>query len=129
MENTLNDARREEIWLALSDVFVDTEVNYGYIARRITDIDLHQLEEIFFTEVAPYCGPNLMTAIPEVWDCFYPDDLISGIQGKLKKCQNSILARLRYKGFVLFCRWYFRDIWKELVGELAERKRNANLKE
>ncbi|GHU11964.1 hypothetical protein FACS1894185_6010 [Betaproteobacteria bacterium] len=120
METTLNDTRREEIWYALSGAFVDNEVDYSLIARQVNDANHVQVKEIFFTEVAPYCYPNLMTAIPPIWSCFPRDDLISGIREKLANAQNHLIARLRYKGFVVFCRWYFRKEWQSIAAELLK---------
>ena len=122
MANILTDAHREDIWFALSDAFVDNEINYDYIVRRVEDVDIDQLKDIFFCEVAPYCGVNLMTVIPEVWCVFDRDELIHGIRKKLADAENHLIARWRYKGFVAYCRHHFRDEWQTIADKIAERK-------
>ena len=117
---SLSDARREEVWVVLSDIFVDNEVDYEWIASEVADVNPDLLEEIFFKEVAPYCGPNLMSAIPAIWDFFDPDELVSGIREKLAKTKKSWIANLRYKCFVPLCRLHFKYAWKKLSARLAE---------
>lgn len=75
MENKLKKSEREKIWMAFSDAFVDNEVDYNNIASRIRGFNLDQLEENIFREVAPYCGVNLMSVIPVVWDFFLKEDV------------------------------------------------------
>jgi hypothetical protein len=118
----MSNARREEIWYVLSDVFVDNEVDYSYIAGKIVDEDINQLKEIFFTEVALFCTPNLMTAIPPIWEGFSRQPLIDGIHKELKRFQSTPFARLQHKLFVMFYRWRFADYWKNIERELKNRK-------
>jgi hypothetical protein len=118
MENTLTEARREEIWYALSDAFVDCEEEYDFIVRRVADVDVAQLEGIFFNEVAPYCGPNLLTPIPPIWQGFDRDALVAGIREMLTRAQGSWFDGIRHKWFVAFCRRYFRNTWKSLSAKL-----------
>lgn len=33
---TLND--KEAVWMALSDLFIDNEINYEYIAKRVAHL-------------------------------------------------------------------------------------------
>jgi hypothetical protein len=115
----LTDARREEVWEALSDVFVDNEIDYKCIASRVADIEISKLKEIFFNEVAPVCGPNLMMAIPVIWAGFNKKALSEDIREKLTLIRHSLIAWLRYKGFVFFCRWYFKNEWKEIVAAIG----------
>lgn len=120
MADTLSDERREAIWEALSDAFVDSETDYRYIASRVADVSPIDLEEIFFTEVAPHCGSNLMSPIPPVWTGFERAELAKGIRAMLGDTRNSWIARLRYKGFVAYCRWHFRNEWQAIAGQLRQ---------
>lgn len=121
MANTLSDERREEVWGALSEVFVDNEIDFALIASQVADVDLFELEQIFFNEVAPHCGPNLMSAIPPVWSGFDCNELASGIRTMQARNRSSLLARLRHKGFVAYCRRYFRHEWEALAAALTKR--------
>jgi hypothetical protein len=125
MADTLSDERREDIWEALSEAFIDNEVDYAFIARKVAGVDPVRLEEIFFTEVAPYCGPNLMTPIPPVWAGFSRKPLIEGIREKLEQIRRFPIAWMKYQGFVVFCRWYFRKEWRTIAAELETCKGNA----
>jgi len=122
MTDPLGDIRREEIWYVLSGTFVDNEVDYDDIAGQVADVDIDQLKEIFFAEVAPYCGPNLMDAIPIVWSGFSRKPLCDGIKEKLEQPRHSWIAWIRYKGFVAFCRCYFMGTWKSIKNALDKRK-------
>ncbi|MDR1662131.1 MAG: hypothetical protein LBR95_06865 [Azoarcus sp.] len=115
MEHPLSDFRRGDVLAALSEVFLDEDIDYVTVAKRVADIDLAQLKEIFFNEVAPYCGPNLMTVAPPVWGGFDRQKLLEEIDAMHKRNQNSFIANLRHKGFVAFCRFYFRNDWNEVA--------------
>lgn len=127
MEHQLSDKQREEIWYALSDAFVDNEVDYEYIADRVKDIDIPQLKEIFFKEVAPVCGPNGMSTVPVVWAGFMKEDLIPSIRSYLRKIKFSPSAWYRYIVFVYFCKWYFKDEWESIVAALEKRRQNQSI--
>jgi hypothetical protein len=128
MADTLGDERREDVWEALSEAFVDNEVDYAFIAGRVAGVDPARLEEIFFTEVAPYCGPNLMTPIPPVWAGFSRKPLIEGIREIPERIRRSPIAWLSHKGFVIFCRWHFRKDWRAIAAELETCKENAAIR-
>lgn len=120
MADTLSDERREAIWEALSDAFVDNEVDYRYIASRVADVSPIELKEIFFTEVAPHCGPNMMSPIPPIWGVFDRVELAKGIRAMLGRARNSWIARLRYKSFVAYCKWRFQNEWQAIADELGQ---------
>ncbi|TJZ77314.1 hypothetical protein FAZ21_02925 [Chitiniphilus eburneus] len=50
--------RQARIWAALSDIFIDNEVDFGWIARQVADVPLATLEHAFFEEVAPLVRPQ-----------------------------------------------------------------------
>ena len=63
---------RIEIWRALSDLFLDTEineVNYQYIARIVSEssLSLTEIENILWHEVYPVLESNLRS-VAGVWD-------------------------------------------------------------
>lgn len=52
---------------ALSDVFVDNEVDFKYIYSIAKNFPVTIIEEVLFEWVAPFCYTNLMTPAPSVW--------------------------------------------------------------
>lgn len=121
MERTLTEEREEEVWEALSDAFIDNEVHYEFIARRVLGIPLGELKGKFFLQVAPLCGPNLLATIPPMWEGYDRQALAESIREMLACNQHSALARLRHRIVVAFFRWHCRDIWKEIETELRKK--------
>jgi hypothetical protein len=120
LENPLNEKRREEVWYALSEAFIDDEVDYAWIADKIGEIDKDRLRQIFFEEVAPYCGPNLMTAIPPIWAGFDREKLVAVIHEMISKNDKSVIAKLRHKTFVIYLRLYFGSVWHAIESKLVD---------
>jgi hypothetical protein len=120
LENPLTEKRREEIWESLSDAFIDNEVDYAWIAKRVADIDEDKLHHIFFEEVAPYCGRNLMTAIPPIWAGFDREKLAAGIREMISKSEKSLFAKLRHKAYVIYLRSYFDSEWRAIESKLKQ---------
>lgn len=123
MEYSLSEQRLAEVWQALSDAFVDNEVDYGWIARKVIDVDPVKLQHIFFEEVAPHCAPNVMTPIPPIWQGFDKEKLAVGIREMKSKNEKSAISNLRHKAFVIFLRARFRTEWRAIESKLAEQKR------
>lgn len=121
MANPISDDHREEVWEALSDAFVDNEVDYDSIAKVVADVNPIELREIFFTEVAPHCGPNLMSAVPPVWAGFDRQALAKGIREMQTRNRDSLIARLRHKTFVCYLRHRFHDEWHAIEAALGKR--------
>ena len=126
MESTLSDTHCEDIWEALSDAFIDNEVHYELIARRVAGIPREQRKQIFYTEVAPQCGPNLLTVIPPIWSGFDRRDLAESIREMLERNRHSALARFKHRITVALLRWHFRCIWEELEVELNKKAAAAS---
>jgi hypothetical protein len=122
MDGRISDARRKEIWVGLSDVFVDNETDYDYISRKVGDINIDQLKEIFFNDVAPICGPNLMTVIPPIWYPFDKDELANDIREMQERNRNSLIARIKHKLAVAFYHLRFAGYWRDVVIELKKRR-------
>ena len=71
-ECSLNNEQRLTIWRALSNLFLDTEVDdiiIKYIARTILEsgLVLSEVEDILWYEVYPVLGNNLRS-VAGVWD-------------------------------------------------------------
>jgi hypothetical protein len=122
MEYSLSEQRLEEVWVALSDVFVDNEINYDWIAKKVIDVDPVMLEQIFFEDVAPHCSANLMTVIPPIWQGFDKERLATGIREMKSKNKKSIISNLQHKAFVKYFRFCFREEWRIIESKLVEHK-------
>lgn len=77
------DANRVQVWQALSELFLDTEVGdttYEWIAQRISQsgYTLHQLQSILWNEVYPALQSNLKSMVGE-WAGWTDDFLIEHI--------------------------------------------------
>ncbi len=121
MESTLSEQRRQDVWEALSDAFIDNEVNYEFIARRVVGVPVADLKEIFFTEVAPQCGPNLLTTIPPIWAGFDRESLSTCIREMQQRNRRSPSARIRHRITVALFRRFFRRTWARIELELARK--------
>ncbi|AWN22992.1 hypothetical protein DKM44_06905 [Deinococcus irradiatisoli] len=113
------DLPRRRAWLALSELFLDSELESADVRRlaqqlRASGFTLTELEHLLSAEVAPVLGGNLLS-VAGVWNGFDPDWL-----------EGQILAR-RGRG-----RWLGRlsvrliqDDWQRLkaaflAGEIKE---------
>jgi len=83
----LEIARRREVWIAQSDLFLDTDVrlSFAYVARvcAASEFDRDQLESIFRDEVAPIVESNLLDIAGD-WAGFPEDWLVSSIVARLE---------------------------------------------
>lgn len=80
---------RETAWLALSDLFLDTDLDEADIASiaarlRATGIGVEELERIYVEEVAPVCWRNLRTLPGGAWSGFEPSALRGAIEAHLQ---------------------------------------------
>ncbi len=118
----MNERRREEIWEALSDLFVDNEIDYQEIADRVRGVDLNSLERILFEEVAPYCAPNLSVPAPPVWSGFDKAALLKGIRSIIENNNLHLFSRLKHRVHVAYLRRGFDGDWRELKRAITERE-------
>lgn len=79
-------AERREVWIALSDLFLDTDVrlSFAYIARVAAEskYSLEELEAICRDEVAPIVESNLLEIAGD-WAGFPEDWLVGSITRRL----------------------------------------------
>ncbi|MDW5416453.1 hypothetical protein R6242_07685 [Iodobacter sp. CM08] len=96
----MNEPSREEIWEALSDLFVDNEIDYQEIAGKVRGVDLNPLERILFEEVAPYCAPNLSVPAPSVWSGFDKAELLKGVRLIIENNSQHLFSRLKHQIYI-----------------------------
>ncbi|MFB0769889.1 hypothetical protein ACEU5N_19760 [Aeromonas salmonicida] len=120
MDQPLSDI---DLCEALSDLFVDNEVDFEYIARVARAFPITHVEMVLFEWVAPVCYTNTLTPVPPIWIGFERDSLWTEIQ--------SLLAREAKAGFTrklsialrqFYLRRQFADEWHKLSTMLAEKK-------
>jgi predicted secreted protein len=116
MANPLNDAEREEIWYALSRIFLDGNVD----CSKFVNVTPAQLEEIFFDEVLLHCGPIMLFTASSVGKDFIREKMIADIRAKLERNKKSIIARFIHKILVGFYRRSFLETWGQVKDEMKK---------
>ena len=119
MESVLTRDERIRLWAALSDAFVDNEVDYAAIARQLTDYDRATVETAFFEEVAPVCYSNLQAPIPPIWTAFDSKWLAEAIRSTQEARRISAFRRLRDRALVVYLRYRLKDDWQSIARALA----------
>jgi hypothetical protein len=111
--------KRRPLWLALSELWLDTELSADdleRIARVMTasDLSIEQLRHVYLVEVAPVVSPNLRMVAGE-WAGFDQEWLCSEIVRNLRDRQK----RTRFVAWFPFTRWKMVHAterhWKRLV--------------
>ncbi|MGE8361417.1 DUF7079 family protein [Pseudomonas sp.] len=120
MGDFLTREDRVKIWVALSDVFVDNDVNYAAIAKAVAAYDREVVEHAFFNEVAPACYSNMQAAIPPVWTAFDSTWLEQTIASIKQARSNSPFRELRDRVFIVYLRWRLRSEWIEIEKALSQ---------
>ncbi|KTC13425.1 hypothetical protein AO391_15350 [Pseudomonas marginalis ICMP 9505] len=115
MGHLLTPEERASIQIALAEAFVDSTVDYASIAQRIRGYDPKLVEQILYSEVAPVCFSNLETPVPPVWSGFQDQWLLEEIGRELKAREDSWLRRSFDRLKVIWLRYSYGYIWKELM--------------
>lgn len=108
-------AERASIQIALAEAFVDSAVDYAFIAERIRGYDLNVVEDILYSEVAPVCFSNLETPVPPVWTGFKDEWLLSEIETTLQARARSGTRRAVAKLKIAWLRYSYGYVWKEIM--------------
>ena len=132
MLDTRQIEKRRPLWIALSELWLDTELmpaDLEDIARIMADSDLtiKELREVYLVEVAPVVSPNLLTVAGE-WAGFDEEWLCSQIMRNLRDPPR--LTRF-WSWFPLTRRPMIcatEQYWKRLV-ELVQRRRGQTFTE
>ena len=121
------DEARVTAWLALSELFLDTEHDDGDIARigtalAGTGFDVDTLEKIYENEVAPVCWRNLSGVPGGAWAGFDREWLVQAITAHRKKTHLveyvPILRRLQIRRHTKLS----RDDWERVKAALVRPK-------
>lgn len=121
MGSVLTRDERIRLWSALSDAFVDNEVDYAAIARQLAGFDRATVKAAFFEDVAPVCYSNLQAPIPPIWTAFDSTWLAETIRSTQEARRTSAFRRLRDQAFVAYLRYRLKDEWQSIERELDRR--------
>nr|WP_318295029.1 hypothetical protein [Pseudomonas cichorii] len=115
MESSISQQDRANVWWALSDAFVDNEVDYAAIAKQVEHLEPEEIKSILYSEVAPVCHSNLGSVIPTIWLCFNRDELEKDIKEMLEARKKSSLRRQRDKLLTQWLIYRYKYIWQEIA--------------
>ena len=119
--------RRKDVWLALSDLFLDTDVSlsYEHIARvcGASEYSLQELKEILESEVAPVCAENLLSIAGE-WAGFDEQWLVNSILENMHN-KPSILRRVLKLLTNPSLKIYINSHWSKVAPKIDEMRNNA----
>jgi len=107
--------QRADVRWALSDAFVDNEVDYAAIARQTEEFDRDEIKCILFQEVAPICHSNLESTLPTIWLCFNRTELENDIEKMLESQKNSWLKRKINSLLVKWLTHRYKYIWTNIA--------------
>lgn len=62
---------QRQLWFVLSELFVDSRINYEQVASVAKSCSLGEVEFVLFERVAPVCISNMLAPIPPI--CWYFD--------------------------------------------------------
>lgn len=114
MGHPIDEIARERIWVAMAECLVDNEIDFDRHAKNLCQYPLSDLKTIFFREVAPVCGPNMLTPVPPVWLSFDDDWVVREVKMLRAKCNRSAVFRLRHELAVLYFRARLANVWNEI---------------
>ncbi|EIK94051.1 hypothetical protein PMM47T1_24194 [Pseudomonas sp. M47T1] len=119
MGGSLIDQQRVKLWWALSDAFVDNDVDYAAMACEIQGVEPSVVKAILFSEVAPVCHTNLESVLPAIWACFNREELEDDIRNMLRAREISLFRRYRDRVTICWLQYRYRYIWVELDRALS----------
>lgn len=116
MLKLINSKERQPIWIALSDFYLDTELqdfNFQYIAKTILEspYTFEDVKKINIYEVFPVLQSNLLQPAGE-WAGFNEEWLVETITAHLetKSIFKNLMIRISYKKYG----WMQEDYWVKL---------------
>ena len=110
-----------ELCEALSDLFVDNEVDYDAIAAVAQHFRLADVETVLFEWVAPVCYSNMRAPIPFVWCGFEPEQLWRNIaEHRRQAASTGVIGRGLLWGKQRYLRHQLATEWRELVKHIAK---------
>lgn len=125
MIKPLHIKERKPVWIALSDFYLDTELqdyNFQYITQIILEspYTFEEIQIINMYEVFPVLQPNLLQPAGE-WAGFNEKWLIEAITDYLetKNSRDDVMISTNYKKYG----WMQEDYWQKLESIYNEMKK------
>jgi hypothetical protein len=122
----MNEQERENIWVTMAECFVDNEIDYDHQAAALRRYPLNTLKEIFFREVAPVCGPNLLAPVPAIWSGFDDESVVREIREMLIRRRESRLFRVRHELKVSYLRLRLGDVWSNIEQAIGRQQKSES---
>jgi len=97
----------------LADFFTSADVEQFPDFARLANFPIAELKEIFFREVAPACGHNLLVTTPTLAEGFDPDWVKAEVRRILARRDAGPAGRIGYNASRLFYRWLSGSVWRE----------------
>ena len=118
---------KEAVWMALSELFVDNEIDHKNIANRVSHLTISEVEQILFNEVAPVCMSNLLMPMPTVCKSFDEDYVVNNVQQHLDKMHSHRFYRRKILLKAKFYKVVLKQDWLKLMARMRRaQKEQAN---
>nr|WP_299000090.1 hypothetical protein [uncultured Allomuricauda sp.] len=122
----MNIEERKPIWIALSDFYLDTELqesDFRHIAFKIIEspYSFQKVKEIDKYEIFPVLQPNLMSVAGE-WAGFHEEWLVNSIVESLSK--RNTAKKIAIESSYLTLKWMNKGYWNKLEKVYNEIKSN-----
>lgn len=107
---------------ALSDLFVDNEVDFELIAQVARGFPVAHVEMVLFEWVAPVSYTNTLAPVPPIWTGFERDSLWAEIQClRAREAKAGFAKKLSIMLRQFYLRQQFAEEWRRLSVLLAEK--------
>lgn len=111
----------KDLCQALSDLFVDSLVDYDAIAFIARRFPLGHVETVLFEWVAPVCHANTLSPIPSIWTGFEPERLWRDIaEHRRKEARAGLIGRGIARARRFYLRRKFAQEWRQLAELLSK---------
>lgn len=119
----MNDPARESVWLALSELWLDTEptdADFNYIARTLaaSGFSLKELDMIYRREVVPAVYPNALSVAGE-WAGFDADWLFGECRRNQRRA-TGLLFRWRCWMLSRTLGALMNEDWQQVMNRVSE---------
>lgn len=112
----------KELCAALSDLFIDNEINYQYIARTAINFELPHVEDVLLEWVAPVFWHNFFAIVFE-WAGYNSDSVWEEVGKVLIRDSNpSLLWKIFLKIRRKFMAYMLKEKWNALVTEYNKQR-------
>ncbi|WP_367103992.1 hypothetical protein [uncultured Psychrobacter sp.] len=122
---SLND--KEVVWMALSDLFVDHDIDHEHIANQVVHLTISEVEHILFYELAPVCMSNLLMPAPTVCERFSEGYVLSSVAQHLEKMQSNGFYRRKVLLKIKLYKIFLKRDWLKLMARMRRaQKKHVN---